>query len=164
MSSLSPHYPANFTDLLVTGRALIAELSANSQSLPGIFREVAAKMRNSIAALLTAVLTAVILISFGCTAPSANDAGITTQVQSKLAADSDTGSLKLNVATDGGVVTLSGSAATEIEQDKAEQIAKHTAGVKRVVNHIALNPSSATTPPPATKGQEEKKPSPPSSR
>ena len=42
-------------------------------------------MRNSIATLLTVVS----LISFGCAAPSANDAGITTQVQSKLAADSD---------------------------------------------------------------------------
>ena len=118
-------------------------------------------MRNSIATLLTAV----ILISFGCASPLANDASITTQVQSKLVADSDTGSLKLNVATDGGVVTLSGTAATEIEKDKAEQIAKHTEGVKRVVNNIALNPSLTSTPAPgATKGQKEKKPSPPSSQ
>ncbi len=118
-------------------------------------------MRNSIVTLLAAVT----LIAFGCASPSTNDATVTTQVQSKLAADSDTGSLKLNVATAGGVVTLSGSAATEIEKDKAEQIAKHTEGVKRVVNNIALNPSLASTPPPGeTKGQGEKKPSPPSGR
>src|ERR1041384_5219083 len=118
-------------------------------------------MRNAIAVLLTAI----ILISAGCASPSANDAGITTNVQSKLAADSDTGGLKLNVATAGGVVTLSGTAATEIEKDKAEQIAKHTEGVKRVVNNIALNPSLASTPPPGeTKSQEEKKPSPSESR
>jgi len=118
-------------------------------------------MRNSIAALLTAV----ILISFGCASPSAGDASITTNVQSKLAADSDTSGLKLNVATAGGVVTLSGAAATEIEKDKAEQIAKHTEGVKRVVNNIALNPNLASTPTPGTtKGHEEKKSSPPTSR
>src|ERR1051326_3003636 len=118
-------------------------------------------MRNTIAALLTAI----ILISAGCASPSANDASITTQVQSKLAADSDTSGLKLNVATDGGVVTLSGHVATEIEKDKAEQITKHTEGVKRVVNNIALNPNPATTPMPGeTKGQEEKKPSPSASK
>src|SRR5437764_15254171 len=118
-------------------------------------------MRNSIATLLTVIIS----ISFGCASPSATDASITTNVQSKLVADSDTRGLKLNVATDDGVVTLSGAAATEIEKDKAEQIAKHTEGVKRVINNIALNPSPATTPTPGeSKGREEKKSSPPAGR
>lgn len=118
-------------------------------------------MRNSLAALLATI----ILISFSCASPSANDAAITTNVRSKLASDSDTSSLKLNVATNGAVVTLSGSATTEIEKDKAEQIAQHTEGVKRVVNNITLNPNLASTPTPGeTKGQEEKKPSPQAKR
>jgi hypothetical protein len=115
-------------------------------------------VKNSYALLLTAL----ILISFGCGSPAESDSTITTEVQNRLSADSDTQGLKLNVKTEGGVVTLSGSAATEIEKEKAEQIAKHTEGVNRVVNNITITPSPAGTPAPAeATGQEEKKTPPP---
>jgi osmotically-inducible protein OsmY len=106
--------------------------------------------------LLAALLTAA-LAGFGCGAPAAGDAEITGRVKERLAADSDTGGLQLNIETAGGVVTLSGTAATQIEKDKAEQIATHTLGVTQVINRITIAPAPAATPGSGEAAAEEKK-------
>ena len=87
---------------------------------------------------------ALALMSFGCASHSVNDAGVTTKVKSKLAADGETSAMKIDVDTAGGVVTLSGKVATAAEKSKAEQIARNTEGVTQVVNNIAVDPHTVS--------------------
>jgi osmotically-inducible protein OsmY len=64
------------------------------------------------------------------------------KVKSNLAADSETSAMRISVETNGGVVTLSGTVPTAAEKSKAEQLAKNTEGVTRVVNNITVDPSA----------------------
>lgn len=67
------------------------------------------------------------------------DSAITAKVKAKLAADTATSAMSINVDTDqDGVVWLSGNAKTQAEADKAESIAKATEGVKSVRNNIKV--------------------------
>ena len=50
-------------------------------------------------------------------------------------------SRNIDVDTDNGVVTLKGSVDSLHERDAAEQIARSTAGVKRVVNTLSVAPA-----------------------
>lgn len=92
-----------------------------------------------------ALVTMLALICFGCATKSADDAGLTSKVKSKLAADSDTSALHINVDTNNSVVTLSGTASSEKEKSRAEQLAKNTEGVTRVVNNIKVSESANNT-------------------
>jgi len=93
------------------------------------------------AAILTAALCA------GC---AQSDAGITTKVKAKLDAQRDLTSAGIHVDTANRVVTLSGTAASDTEKQKAVQLAKSTDGVKDVVDNLAVHPTAApTAPPPA---------------
>ena len=93
------------------------------------------------AAVLTAALGA------GC---AQSDAGITTKVKAKLEAQRDLTSASIHVDTANRVVTLSGTAASDTEKQKALQLAKGTDGVKDVVDNLAVQPATApTAPPPA---------------
>ena len=67
------------------------------------------------------------------------DSAITAKVKAKLAADTTTSAMSINVDTDkDGVVWLSGNAKTQAEADKAESIAKATEGVRSVKNNIKV--------------------------
>ncbi len=93
---------------------------------------------------LSIIAVAILALSFtGCTAQSVDDAAITTKVTGKFAVDQDTSALKIEVATANGVVTLKGTVPTQSEKDKAEQIARNTEGVKKVINNINVNPDPA---------------------
>ena len=97
--------------------------------------------------ILLATLLAVLAVTFfGCATRSMDDTSITTKVKTKLAADSDTSAIRIGVETNGGVVTLSGEVPTETEKSKAEQLAKNTEGVTRVINNIMVRPSSTGSP------------------
>lgn len=98
-------------------------------------------MRNFAVALVTMLA----ITCFGCTTRSANDAELTAKVKSKLAADSETSALNINVDTNNGVVTLSGTASSEAEKSKAERLAKNTEGVARVVNNVTVKESTTGT-------------------
>jgi osmotically-inducible protein OsmY len=87
-------------------------------------------------------MTCLILICFGCTSETVDDAGISTKVKAKLAADSETSAIKIGVDTVKSVVTLSGVVPTEREKAKAELIARNTEGVTQVVNNITINPNT----------------------
>jgi osmotically-inducible protein OsmY len=89
--------------------------------------------------LITSVAILALVVA-GCAARPANDLSITDSVKGKLAADSEMSRLRINVETTDGVVTLSGTVATAAEKSKAEQIARNTEGVMRVVNNITINP------------------------
>jgi hyperosmotically inducible protein len=72
-----------------------------------------------------------------------SDTEITTVVKSKLLADKAVSGLKIGVETDNGVVTLTGTVATAAERAHAANVARHTDGVKRVVDKVMIEKKSA---------------------
>ena len=71
-------------------------------------------------------------------APVVADAGITAAVKTRLLADTDVAGLRIDVDTKDKVVTLSGNVASAAQVAKAEQIARDTTGVVRVVNNLKV--------------------------
>jgi osmotically-inducible protein OsmY len=67
-----------------------------------------------------------------------DDSWITTKVKSDMLAAKDVSSTHISVNTTKGVVTLTGTAATAQESDKAAEIARKVAGVKAVENDIRI--------------------------
>lgn len=79
------------------------------------------------------------------TAEAANRAGailsegaLTAKIKSKMALDDTVKARTIDVTTSGHVVTLSGTVATVAEHDKAVQLARETAGVTGVVDHLKV--------------------------
>lgn len=84
------------------------------------------------------------------------DSAITAKIKAAQAADSTVRATSINVETDNaGAVTLSGSARSQAEIDRAVELAKGVQGVTRVTNNMTLaggtagtmgtTPSSSTT-------------------
>ena len=70
---------------------------------------------------------------------AASDSAITTKIKAAFAKDKTVSALHVTVDTDDkGVVTLSGTAKSKAEADKAVKIARETKGVKSVTNDIAI--------------------------
>jgi hyperosmotically inducible protein len=87
-------------------------------------------------------LTAGMLAFFACNSQTVDDSATTAKLKAKLAGDSQTSAIKIDVATDRGIVTLSGTVPTETERARADELARNTEGVKRVVNDIKIDPNS----------------------
>jgi hypothetical protein len=84
-----------------------------------------------------------------CAACAQSDAGITTKVKAKLETDRNVSSASnIQVVTNGKVVTLTGTAATDAEKAHVLQVAKSTEGVRDVVDQITVsaNPPSGSSP------------------
>lgn len=69
----------------------------------------------------------------------ASDSWITTKVKSELVADKQVSGTAIHVKTVDGVVTLSGTAKSQAEADRAVEDARKIKGVKSVENHIDVN-------------------------
>jgi BON domain-containing protein len=110
--------------------------------------------------LAIVMLVIVLGITVGCTkAPS--DAQVTSDIQSKLSADSGLQGKQLGVAVENGSVTLSGNVDTEAERDAAARYASSVTGVKQVVNNLTVAPATAAmTPAPAPVEEPKLKPMP----
>jgi osmotically-inducible protein OsmY len=67
-----------------------------------------------------------------------DDAWITTKVKSEMVADKDVKAHKIDVDTKNGVVTLTGTAASWQEANKATDIARSVKGVTAVENDIRV--------------------------
>jgi osmotically-inducible protein OsmY len=67
-----------------------------------------------------------------------DDSWITTKVKSDMLAAKDVSSTHISVSTTKGVVTLTGTAATMQESNKATEIARAVSGVKGVENDIRI--------------------------
>lgn len=67
-----------------------------------------------------------------------DDAAITAAVKAKLATDGDINPFNIDVDTNEGVVTLQGRVEKEAARTKAEQLARETDGVKRVINLVKV--------------------------
>ena len=84
-----------------------------------------------------------VAIGVGCASTQSagtqlSDSAITTKVESKLAADPEISPFNVDVDTNEGIVTLSGSVEKELARDEAERLARATSGVRDVINDITL--------------------------
>lgn len=75
-----------------------------------------------------------------------SDAGITTKVKSKLAADDTVKAYQIDVDTKDKVVTLSGNVDSPAAKDQAVALARSTEGVADVVDNITVAGGTAAMP------------------
>lgn len=114
-------------------------------------------MKARIAVFVTCIVLLTVLGTVGCN-KAPNDAQITSEVQSKLSADSGLQGKGLNVQTSEGVVTLSGSVDNENEREAAARYASGIQGVRQVVNNLSV--AAPAEPVAQTQPVEEEKPKP----
>ncbi|HYF57998.1 MAG TPA: BON domain-containing protein [Burkholderiaceae bacterium] len=69
-----------------------------------------------------------------------DDAKITAEIKSKMAADKEVAATAISVETLNGVTQLSGFAKTQAEKERAASIARQASGVKSVRNDIVVRP------------------------
>ena len=93
-------------------------------------------------AFLSAVSAVALAFTVAC---SQTDAGITTAVKSKLAADDMVKAYRVDVDTQNKVVTLSGEVDTAAQREHAVMIARNTRGVASVIDQLRVNPTAATS-------------------
>src|SRR5262245_12684322 len=93
-------------------------------------------------AFFGAISTAVLAFTIAC---SQSDAGLTTAVKSKLAADDMVKAYKVDVDTQNKVVTLSGEVDTSAQREHAVMIARNTKGVVDVIDQLRVSPTAATS-------------------
>src|SRR5262245_44334760 len=90
-------------------------------------------MKSRVSAWLSAAVLAVATV-----ACSQSDAGITTAVKSKLAADDTVKAYQINVDTKGQIVTLNGKVDNPRARTRAIEVAKATKGVLDVVDNLTV--------------------------
>ncbi len=83
-----------------------------------------------------------------------DDKAIVSEIQSKLYQDPVLKTRDVHVASEKGVVVLSGAVSTEQEKGTIEHLASQVSGVKQVIDQLAVSESSATpSPAPETAAQ-----------
>jgi len=87
---------------------------------------------------LATLAIALLIGATGCVAPVVHreDAAITEDVRTRLAADGQTKPFAIAVATTAGVVNVTGSVANSADRDSVERIARDTPGVRSVDNNV----------------------------
>jgi len=88
------------------------------------------------------ISAAAMVLAAGC---AQTDAGITSSVKSKLAADDTVKAYQVNVDTANHVVTLTGDVNTAVAKDRAIEIARATDGVSDVVDRLRVAGTAATS-------------------
>jgi hyperosmotically inducible periplasmic protein len=101
--------------------------------------------RNYMTKRITTLLGILAAVAFAV-ACAQTDAGITTKVKSKLAADDTVKAYQIDVDTKDKVVTLSGNVDSQAAKDQAVAIARATEGVADVVDNITVAGGSAAMP------------------
>ena len=66
------------------------------------------------------------------------EAAITTKIKAKMALDETVKARSIDVSTSHSVVTLSGTVASRAERDRAVALARETAGVTEVIDHLTV--------------------------
>jgi BON domain len=98
-------------------------------------------------------LVAILGLAIGCS-KAANDAQITSDIQTKLSADSGLAGKQIAVQADKGSVTLSGVVDNDAQREAAARYAAAEPGVRQVVNNLTVGAQQAeATPPPAAQAQ-----------
>jgi BON domain len=84
-----------------------------------------------------ALLIGVVTVAVACAKP-ANDGQITSDVQTRLSADSGLQGKQLSVQSDKGTVTLSGMVDNDAQREAAAKYAASEPGVKTVINNLQV--------------------------
>ncbi len=106
-------------------------------------------MKAKVSLTVLAVLVVLSLsLSLGCTrAP--NDAQIVSEVQAKIGTDANIQTKQIQVQSNNGVVTLSGTVANDFERTAAANDAAQAKGVKTVVNNLQVETATVEPAPEA---------------
>lgn len=67
-----------------------------------------------------------------------SDSALTAKIKSKMALDDSVRARAIDVSTTDHVVTVSGTVSSRAEHDRAIQLARETAGVTRVIDHLTI--------------------------
>lgn len=96
-------------------------------------------------ALWLAISLAAALVISGCArrASAPNDSAIVSAVDAKLYQNPDLKSLQVDVASRGGVVTLTGTVSTPVQKLAIEGIALQTPGVEKVLDQLEVNAAAS---------------------
>jgi hyperosmotically inducible periplasmic protein len=97
------------------------------------------RTKNRIGSLLLIVLVACLIM-----ACSQSDTAITAKIKASMAADPSVNFSQIEVKTDKQVVTLTGNIDSEVQKERALQIARSTSGVADVVDMISVRTSAET--------------------
>jgi len=89
----------------------------------------------------TLLAAAGLVAAVGC---GRTDAGITTNVKTKMAADDTVKAYQIDVDTQNGVVTLKGDVDTVAAKTMAVRIARETEGVRDVIDQIQITETAPT--------------------
>ena len=90
----------------------------------------------------TVLLIGVLAFGAACS-KVAGDSDVTSEVQSRLNADSGLQGKQLTVQTSGGVVTLSGTVDNDAQRTAASRYASSVPGVKQIINNLQVAPATA---------------------
>jgi hyperosmotically inducible protein len=88
--------------------------------------------------LLARLLLPVLLVSAACVHAAPDDFTISTQVKIELLQDAQLGAMRLDASTLDGVVTLSGTAPSQADADRAVAAAKRVHGVRAVKSELTI--------------------------
>jgi osmotically-inducible protein OsmY len=99
--------------------------------------------------LIAAITGATLVMATGCSVARKQEtlgqyidgSTVTAEVKARLANDPNTSAANINVKTmDGGVVQLSGFAKSEMEKNRAGELARSVKGVTQVRNSLIVKP------------------------
>ncbi|WP_068858674.1 BON domain-containing protein [Perlucidibaca aquatica] len=146
--ALSPFLRAN--DLAVTvenGKATLTGKVAED-----VNKDLATEIAKGVSGIKSVDNQIVVQADYAPTVPSSTrtygevieDATITSAVKSKLLWSNHTSSVAINVDTQRGKVTLSGTAESRVAKDLAGRLALNTRGVTSINNTLTINPDKPT--------------------
>lgn len=84
-----------------------------------------------------------------------NDATVTASVLTRLSGVKEIDPSGVRVSTQGGVVTLSGEVSTQEQKSRIENIARHTRGVRKVIDKIQVRAPARGADPKQGTGRQE---------
>jgi hypothetical protein len=94
---------------------------------------------------LWVVLVSLALLAVGCSRIGTRpDAQVASDVQNKINGDSNIPDKQLNINANNGVITLTGTVASDAARNAAANDAAQVEGVKTVVNNLEVAPTSAS--------------------
>ena len=93
-----------------------------------------------------ALLISALALAVACT-KAPNDAQVTSNIQSRLGADSGLQNKQIGVQVANGAVTLSGSVDNDAQREAAAKYAAAEPGVKQVINNLQVAPAMADAKP-----------------
>ena len=107
----------------------------------------------------TFLVVSALAIAVACAKP-ANDSQVASNIQSKLSSDSGLQGKQLNVQSDKGVVTLSGTVDNDAQRDAAAKYAASEPGVKTVINNLQVGSMQAAAAEPVHAAAPAQEPAP----